>query len=80
MLDTRVLLNKITAFRERLEQMPRLVPESLPKAEPAPKTPVDSQADLLARVQAGCAPRPFWSNRSASSPSFRNLLQVPRFR
>ena len=35
-LDTRVLLNKITAFRERLEQMPRLVPESLPKAEPAP--------------------------------------------
>jgi hypothetical protein len=69
--DTRVLLNKITAFRERLEKMPRLVPETLPKTENAPATPVESDADLLARVQAGSR------TQALLEQSIRQLANIP---
>ncbi len=35
MTDTRALLNKLSAFRERLESMPRLIPDAIPLPQPA---------------------------------------------
>lgn len=53
MTDTRVLIDKITAFRQRLESMPRLVPQ--PQTEvAAPPAPVATAADELeTKVRAG---------------------------
>jgi hypothetical protein len=53
MTDTRALLDKITAFRQRLESMPRLIP---PTPNEAPSIPATQQAvgeELEARVRAG---------------------------
>src|SRR5262245_49011119 len=54
MTDTRVLLEKITAFRQRLESMPRLTSQ-LPNEAPAvvEPPPVPEGADLEERVRAG---------------------------
>jgi hypothetical protein len=50
MSDTRTLLNKITAFRQRLESMPRLIADSVPNTGLEVGTP---EQKLLSHVAAG---------------------------
>jgi HD-GYP domain-containing protein (c-di-GMP phosphodiesterase class II) len=51
MTDTRTLLNTITAFRQRLESMPRLISRPLPRPAPAPADAPG--ATLIEKVAAG---------------------------
>ena len=55
MTDTRVLLDKITAFRQRLESMPRLVPQAANESPNAPPRTRDDAgtAELVSQVRAG---------------------------
>jgi len=51
MTDTRALLNKLSAFRERLESMPRLIPEAVPLSQAAPG--VTAEESLPNKLAAG---------------------------
>jgi HD domain len=52
MTDTRVLLDKITAFRQRLESMPRLVPQPTPNEAPPQRQGALAEG-LEEKVRAG---------------------------
>ena len=80
MIDTRQLLNKISAFRQRLESMPKLVPESKLRPVLSEKTQPETPDEALeTRVRSGSRTQELLeSSLRQVLPPNRNQDAIPR--